>query len=474
MVGEDPLLEELRRVRFWSYSASAVGIAASILAVDRPDRGARQQQHDNNSNAATSAEVSALQSDVSAAKADAAVRARAPGHLRQRRLAHEPGGEAGKGVDGPGRGRGRHLPDQAGRERPQRPRGPGREGAGQATPAAPERAGRTAKLRRRSAARRRHRAGGDGVGARASGRGRRAASVSFDVTELPVGGRSVAASRPARCRRCLIARATSDAVLLGAVGGPKWDTTDPDAPRPEQGLLGLRKGLGLFANLRPVRVSPALAGASPLREELVRGADMMIVRELTGGIYFGDRGAAQRRRARHLRLLHRRDRADRAARVRACARRRAARYLGRQGEHPRDLAPVARDRGAGRAPIRTSARAHAGRQRRHAADRAAGELRRAAHGEHVRRHPLGRGGDDRGLDRAAGFGAASAPAGRAFSSRCTARRPTSPARASPTRWRRSARVALMLRHSLGMENEAAAVESAIDRVLDRGLRTADL
>ena len=60
------------------------------------------------------------------------------------------------------------------------------------------------------------------------------------------------------CRR-------ADAVLLGAVGGPKWDTTDPDAPRPEQGLLGLRKGLGLFANLRPVKPIPALIGASPLR-----------------------------------------------------------------------------------------------------------------------------------------------------------------------------------------------------------------
>ena len=82
----------------------------------------------------------------------------------------------------------------------------------------------------------------------------------------------------------------ADAVLLGAVGGPKWDTTDPDAPRPEQGLLGLRKGLGLFANLRPVRPSPALLDASPLRASVIEGADLLVVRELTGGIYFGDRG----------------------------------------------------------------------------------------------------------------------------------------------------------------------------------------
>ena len=92
VVGEDPLLEELRRVRFWSYFASAVGVAASILAVIALIVALGNDNNDNNSNAATSAEVSALHSDVSAAKADAArARLHRPGHLRQARLAHEPG-----------------------------------------------------------------------------------------------------------------------------------------------------------------------------------------------------------------------------------------------------------------------------------------------------------------------------------------------------------------------------------------------
>ena len=83
---------------------------------------------------------------------------------------------------------------------------------------------------------------------------------------------------------------SADAVLLAAVGGPKWDSTNPSDPRPEDGLLGIRKGLGLFANLRPVKPLPALYDASPLRRERIEGTDLLVVRELTGGIYFGDKG----------------------------------------------------------------------------------------------------------------------------------------------------------------------------------------
>jgi len=112
----------------------------------------------------------------------------------------------------------------------------------------------------------------------------------FELEEDVGGGASIDAHGTALTDEVLEACRSADAVLLGAVGGPKWETTDPDAPRPEQGLLGLRKGLGLYANLRPVRPSPALAHASPLREERIRGTDLLVVRELTGGIYFGDSG----------------------------------------------------------------------------------------------------------------------------------------------------------------------------------------
>jgi 3-isopropylmalate dehydrogenase len=116
-----------------------------------------------------------------------------------------------------------------------------------------------------------------------------AVGAQLEYEEHPFGGASIDAHGTALTDETLAACRASDAVLLAAVGGPKWDTTDPSKPRPEQGLLGLRKGLGLFANLRPVRPLPALYDASPLKLEVIERTDLLVVRELTGGIYFGEK-----------------------------------------------------------------------------------------------------------------------------------------------------------------------------------------
>jgi 3-isopropylmalate dehydrogenase len=136
---------------------------------------------------------------------------------------------------------------------------------------------------------------GDGIGPEVMAEARNVLNAvgeryhhQFIVTDALLGGIAIDTTGTALPAETVAACQAADAVLLGAVGGPKWD--DPNAKvRPEQGLLGIRKALGLFANLRPVTIHPLLIDASPLRRERLEGVDLLVVRELTGGIYFGEK-----------------------------------------------------------------------------------------------------------------------------------------------------------------------------------------
>jgi 3-isopropylmalate dehydrogenase len=136
---------------------------------------------------------------------------------------------------------------------------------------------------------------GDGIGAEVTAEAVRALTAvaarfghTFEFESALLGGAAIDATGQALPAATLALTQRADAILLGAVGGPKWSAPDATV-RPEQGLLELRKALGLFANLRPVAPHPGVLDASPIKAELLHGVDIMVVRELTGGIYFGDK-----------------------------------------------------------------------------------------------------------------------------------------------------------------------------------------
>ena len=196
---------------------------------------------------------------------------------------------------------------------------------------------------------------GDGIGAEVIGEAVRVLAAvggrfdhSFEYSEDTVGGAAIEAHGVALREETLEMCRAQDAVLFGAVGGPKWD--DPAATvRPEQAILGLRKGLGLFANIRPVKMLPFLADSTPLKRETVEQIDMVVLRELTGGIYFGQpqrrwQEDGQRHAVDTLAYSEEEGRADRPPRLRDRPRPPRPAHLRRQGQHPRHLPHVARNR----------------------------------------------------------------------------------------------------------------------------------
>jgi 3-isopropylmalate dehydrogenase len=295
----------------------------------------------------------------------------------------------------------------------------------------------------------------------------------FEFDERTFGGASIDAHGTALTDEVLDACRGADAVLLAAVGGPKWDTTDPDAPRPEQGLLGLRKGLGLYANLRPVKPLPALYDASPLRRERIEGTDLLVVRELTGGIYFGEKRRTEQM-ASDL-CAYTVEEVERIARV--------AFRAARSRVSSVDKANVLETSRLWRETvIRVHSEEFPNVELEHVlVDNAAMQLVSSPrHFDVILTENLF--GDilsdeaamltgSIGMLPSASLGAEGDP-GLFEPVHGSAPDIAGTGRANPLAMFLSA--ALMLRHGLGLETEAAAVESAVQRALDGGLRTADL
>jgi 3-isopropylmalate dehydrogenase len=317
---------------------------------------------------------------------------------------------------------------------------------------------------------------GDGIGPEVTAAAIEVLGVlraDLEFEEHLIGGASIDAHGTALTDEVLDACRASDAVFLGAVGGPKWDTTDPDKPRPEQGLLNLRRELDLYANLRPVRPARALLDASPLRREIIEGTDLVVVRELTGGIYFGEKTRTDTR-ASDLNVYTVPE-IERIARVAFRAARRRVSSV--------DKANVLETSRLWRETVR---RVHAEEfpdaQLEHVlVDNAAMQLVAApTHFDVILTDNMF--GDilsdesamltgSIGMLPSASLGAPGEPgmfepvhgsapdiAGRGI--------------ANPLAMFLSG--AMMLRHGLGFETEAVALESAVDRALDDGLRTGDL
>jgi 3-isopropylmalate dehydrogenase len=315
---------------------------------------------------------------------------------------------------------------------------------------------------------------GDGIGPEIMEAARRLLDElgDFAVEERLVGGASIDEHGTALTDEVLEDCRAADAVLLAAVGGPKWDTTDPGAPRPEQGLLGLRKGLGLYANLRPVRPVPALLDASPLKRERIEGTDLLVVRELTGGIYFGERGRT--RDGAYDTLVYSEGEIDRISEV-------AFRFA-RERVTSVDKANILETSRLWREVVERVAARHPDKQLEHLlVDNAAMQLvsRPTDFDVILTENMFGDILSDEaamltgsiGMLPSASVGPEDGP-GLFEPVHGSAPDIAGSGKANPLAMFGS--VAMMLRYGLGRQDEAAAVESAVDRALAEGLRTADL
>jgi len=304
----------------------------------------------------------------------------------------------------------------------------------------------------------------------------RTISEDFSFEEHAFGGAAIELHGTALDDDTLAACKEADAVLLAAVGGPRWETTDPDKPRPEQGLLGLRKGLGLFANLRPVRPVPALYDASPLKRERIEGTDLLVVRELTGGIYFGEKTRTARSASDLCEYSV--DEVDRIARVAFDAARTRRRKVASV-----DKANVMETSRQWREVVHIVHKAKYNdiELTDVLVDNAAMQLvaRPADFDVIVTENLFGDILSDEaamitgsiGMLPSASLGEPGTP-GLFEPVHGSAPDIAGTGTANPLAMFLS--VALMLRHGLGWETEAAAVESAVDRALEAGLRTRDL
>ena len=317
---------------------------------------------------------------------------------------------------------------------------------------------------------------GDGIGPEIVSACRRVLEAvgSFRFEEHPVGGASIDAHGSPLTDAVLDACRRSDAVLLGAVGGPRWETTDPGAPRPEQGLLRLRAGLGLYANLRPVRPAPALAGASPLRPEVIAQTDLLVVRELTGGIYFGERGRDGDRA--HDTCEYTASEVERIARVA---------FEAARGRHRRvtsvDKANVLETSRLWREVVQRVAADYGDVALEHMlVDNAAMQLvaRPAAFDVILTENMFGDILSDEAAMLTGSLGmlpsASLGDGGPGLFEPVHGSAPDIAGRGIANPLATFLSAALMLRHGLGMEGEAKAIESAVEAALARGLRTADL